>query len=159
MPTFKVFSPWRIPLLGQRLMSSVETGSSLVPRLAEDLLSQAQFAGFLPEAALHSSGSPPRPMPCVALLPQDVEMLPQPYPFEGYFKSKFRSGGGGILSLEEQDNCLDIIRFFFFFLKRKNPILPFLSVELKKKKKSQSPQSPAGRLLDSQLLRRGGAER
>ena len=150
-------SPWRIPLLGQRRSSSVQTGSSLVLRLAAGLLSRAQFPGFLPEPALHSSGSPPCPTPCAGLLPQDVETVLQPYPFEGYFKSKFRSGGGGILSPEEQDNCLDIIRFKK--KKRKNPILPFLSVELKKKKNSQSPQSPAGRLLDSQLLRRRGAER
>lgn len=129
-------SPWRIPLLGQRRSSSVQTGSSLVLRLAAGLLSRAQFPGFLPEPALHSSGSPPCPMPCAGLLPQDVETVLQPYPFEGYFKSKFRSGGGGILSPEEQDNCLDIIRFKK--KKRKKPILPFLSVELKKKKKIPS---------------------
>ena len=119
--------------MGQRRTSSVQTGSSLVLRLAADLLSRAQSPGFLPEPALHSSGSPPCPTACAGLLPQDVEMLLQPYPLEGYFKSKFRSGGSGILSPEEQDNCLDIIRFKKK-KKRKNPILPFLSVELKKKK-------------------------
>ena len=140
MPTFRFCSPWRIPLLGQRLTSSVQTGSSLAPRLAADLLSHAQFPGFLPEPALHSSGSPPGPMPCVGLLPEDVEPLPQPYPFEGYFKSKFRSSGGGILSPEEQDDCLDIIRF----LKKEekpHPAFPFSCTENKRKKPPVSPVS------------------
>ena len=77
-------------------------------------------------------------MPCVGLLPEDVEPLLQPYPFEGYFKSKFRSSGGGILSPEEQDDCLDIIRF----LKKEekpHPAFPFSCTENKRKKPPSLP--------------------
>lgn len=76
---FQGFRPMENSTVGA---AAVQTGSSLVPRLAADLLSRAQFAGFLPEPALHSSGSPPRPMPCGAPAPGCGD-APAALPFRG----------------------------------------------------------------------------
>lgn len=119
-------------------MSSVETGSSLVPRLAEDLLSQAQFAGFLP-GGLHSSGAHHVRCPVWRSCLRMWRCSRSPTLSRAILKANSEVVAVVFFPLEEQDNCLDIIRFFFF--KEENPILPFLSVELKKKKK-KIPVSP-----------------
>lgn len=78
-----------------------------------------------PRAGSSLEREPTRSDALCGLLPEDVETLPQPYPLEGYFKSKFRSSGGGILSPEEQDNCLDIMRFFLKKEEKPHPAFPF----------------------------------